>query len=512
MTARAPGRNEPCPCGSGRKYKHCCAQADRHLALRDDLAQARYRRGLALEKEGRIAEAIEAYRPAKSGASAAPEALSRLGHLFLMLGRGRDAAEAFRAAAGAAPDNAARRLDLVRALTLDKRDAEAEAELRRVLEADPANGDGHWLLGRILAESGRFTEARAAFEHALAANPTQGAVYYDLVRAASIGEADRPLIERMLVAAKTAEQPQQRIQLHLALGKAFDDLEDYATAMRHFDEADRIKTGLGAFDRAAFAGRVDGLIERFTAEFVAGHARHGSSSELPVLIVGMPRSGTTLVEQILSSHRDIAGVGELQFWPECGRLFERAAETSIRDFQERAARECLAILRALAPDAVRVVDKNPSNFLWAGLARVVYPRAVIIHCRRDPIDTCLSIRSTYFAPRPDFSTDPDDLVFYWRQYSRLMDHWRAVLAAERFIEVDYEALVADPEPVARRLISACGLAWDPACLQPERNDRVVRSASKWQVRQPIHGQAVDRWRRYEPWIGSLRQLVSYGRT
>ena len=401
----------------------------------------------------------------------------------------------------------------MRALTLEKRDGEAEAELRRVLEADPANGDGQWLLGRILAESGRFAEARAAFEIAVAANPTQGAVYYDLVRARRVDEADRPLIERMLAAARAVEQPQQRIQLHLALGKAFDDLEDYATAMRHFDEADRIKAGLGAFDRAAFAGRIDGLIERFTAGFLAGHTRDGSSSEIPVLIVGMPRSGTTLVEQILSSHRGIAGAGELQFWPECGRLFDRVAETSVRDFQERAAPECLAILRAIAPGAVRVVDKNPSNYLRAGLINLVFPNAAIIHCRRDPIDTCLSIRSTYFAPRPDFSTDPGRsrllLAAVLSADGSLADGARCRAVHRGRLRGAGHRSGARRAPIDFRLRPRLV---DPACLRPERNDRVVRSASKWQVRQPIHGQAVDRWRRYEPWIGSLRQLVSHSRT
>jgi LPS sulfotransferase NodH len=138
---------------------------------------------------------------------------------------------------------------------------------------------------------------------------------------------------------------------------------------------------------------------------------------------------------------------------------------------------------------------------------MAFPRAPIIHCRRNPLDTCLSIHTTYFAPRADFSTGLDDLAFYYRQYQRLMDHWRAVLDEDSFVEIDYEALVADPEPHSRRLIAACGVAWDEACLRPELNGRVVRTASKWQARQPITTASVSRWRRYEPWLRPLKALA-----
>lgn len=197
----------------------------------------------------------------------------------------------------------------------------------------------------------------------------------------------------------------------------------------------------------------------------------------------------------------------MQFWDLRGPFLDKARDdASIVDFQRQTARDCLATLRAVAPDAARVTDKNPFNFLRAGAIHLTFPRAVIIHCRRDAIDTCLSVFSTYFRWRPDFSTNREDLVFYYRQYLRLMAHWRAMLPPARFVEVDYEALVGNPEAEARRLIAACGLDWQPQCLRPQDNKRVVRSASRWQARQPIHRGAVGRWRRYEPWIGSLREL------
>lgn len=500
-----PGRNDPCPCNSGRKYKQCCADKDRINAIQDDFVRAQTRRGLTLESQNRVDEAIEAYRVAAAFGKA-PEALSRLGHLFTKRGLVNSARDAFRAAATNG-ETTERRLDLVRALMIEGRASEAEAEARRAVSLDLRSGYGFWLLGRILTEAGRFAEARSALERAIELDPQLGGVYYDLVRARSLGEADRPLIRRMLKVVATVTRPDQLIRLHLALGKALEDLGDFGPAMAHFEEANRIKKTLGLFDRGRFARRIDELIGRFTPDFIAAHVGRGDDTDLPVLIVGMPRSGTTLVEQILSCHSQVGGGGEMQFWSLRGPLFEETtSDASISEFQRRTAEEYLATLRAVAPGKARVTDKDPFNFLWAGVIHLTFPRAVIIHCRRDPIDTCLSAFSTYFRWNPDFSTGREDLVFYYRQYQSLMAHWRATLRPERFVEVDYEALVANPGSESRRLIAACGLDWQPQCLRPENNKRVVRSASRWQARQPIYRDAVGRWRRYEPWIGSFREL------
>jgi hypothetical protein len=176
-------------------------------------------------------------------------------------------------------------------------------------------------------------------------------------------------------------------------------------------------------------------------------------------------------------------------------------------FLTRAAADYLGVLRAIAPTATRVTDKMPFNFLWAGLIHVAFPRAIIIHCRRAAIDTALSIHQTHFHPSMPFPTGGAELVEYFRSYQRLIDHWRSVLPADRFIEVDYEHLTRAPEPVIRQIIAACGLAWHDACLRPESNPRAVKTPSKWQTRQPIYRTSVERWRRYEPWLGPLRALV-----
>jgi len=221
----------------------------------------------------------------------------------------------------------------------------------------------------------------------------------------------------------------------------------------------------------------------------------------------MPRSGTTLVEQIISNHPEVGAGGELHFWNERGAVWHQSGAGTDTAFLAKAAADYLGVLRTIAPKAARVTDKMPFNFLWAGLIHVAFPRAVIIHCRRAAVDTALSIHQTHFHPSLAFPTGGSELVIYFRSYQRLVDHWRSVLPQARFIEVDYEELTRAPEPVIRRIIATCGLAWDDACLRPECNPRAVRTPSKWQARQPIYRNSVARWRRYEPWLGLLRPLV-----
>jgi hypothetical protein len=278
--------------------------------------------------------------------------------------------------------------------------------------------------------------------------------------------------------------------------------------MQHLDAADAVRRESMSFDPVAFATETDRLIARCAPERIARGPQLGRGDVTPVLIVGMPRSGTTLVEQIISSHPEVGAGGELNFWNERGAAWHRqGAGATEAQFITEAAADYLRVLRAIAPRAARVTDKMPFNFLWAGLIHLALPRAVIIHCRRTAVDTALSIHQTHFHPGLAFPTGGPELVAYFRGYQRLTDHWRNVLPADRFIEVDYEELTRTPEPEIRRIIAACGLAWNEACLRPERNPRAVKTPSKWQTRQPINRNSVARWRRYEPWLGPLRALL-----
>jgi hypothetical protein len=301
------------------------------------------------------------------------------------------------------------------------------------------------------------------------------------------------------------------MRIHLALGKAADDLGEYERAMRHFDAADAVRRASAAFPSEQFDRLVTQLIEQMTPDLVARAPRLGTADPIPVLIIGMPRSGTTLVEQIISSHPEVRAGGELNYWPKCGAQWHEAgAAGNEMAFLRKAASSYLRMLRAIGPKAVRVTDKNPFNFLWAGLIHLALPKATIIHCRRAAIDTALSIHQTLFDPSLAFPTGGDKLVAYFRSYQRLTDHWRSLMPPERFIEVEYEALTDDPDPVIRGLVAACGLTWHDACLRPDRNPQSVKTASRWQTRQPIYRASVGRWRRYEPFLGPLRPLVGVG--
>jgi tetratricopeptide (TPR) repeat protein len=511
----------------------------RAVASNPRYADAYFRLGIALEQLGNIGGAVAAYGRATELLPSLTEAWFRAGALSYMLGHRDQAIGCFRRAAATGDRNSFSRISMARVLLTEDRNQEAEQVLRETLVADPRNAMAYDLLGNLLTEFGRFDEARACFERAIAIAPLLAGSYYELVRCRPVTSGDDGLLQAMQAAlAMPRLEASQRLRVHLAIGKAAEDLGDYALAMQHFDAADAVRRGTVRFDSAAFSVEIDRLIARCRPELIARAPELGSRDATPVLIIGMPRSGTTLVEQIVSMHPEVGAGGELHFWNQRGAEWHRSAsaekaaaanaaagnetppvrtehlvsefvvpEFVLSEFLAKAAADYLGVLRAIAPTAARVTDKMPFNFLWAGLVHLAFPQAVIIHCRRAALDTALSIHQTHFRPGLAFPTGGAELVAYFRDYQRLIDHWRSVLPADRFLEVDYEDLTRAPEPVIRRIIAACGLAWDDACLRPESNPRAVNTPSKWQARQPIYRTSVKRWRRYEPWLGPLRSLV-----
>jgi tetratricopeptide (TPR) repeat protein len=496
-------------CLEAGRVPDAIAALQRAVDINPRYDDAHFRLGIALEKMGNIGGALAAYDRATKLNPSLTEAWFRAGDLVYILGHHAEAIGCFQRAAASGGRTNFGRLGKARALLIENRNQEAEQVLRETQVADPTNAMAYELLGNLLSEFGRFDEARACFERAIAIAPMLAGSYYELVRCRPVTRGDDGLIQEMETALSTLElEPEQRQRIHLAIGKAAEDLGDYGLAMQHFDAADTVRRGCASFDSAAFSSLIDRLIARSTPAFIARATELGSSDATPVLIIGMPRSGTTLVEQIVSMHPDVAGGGELNFWNQRGAAWQ-ASDTAENEkaFFTKAAADYLGVLRALAPNAARVTDKMPFNFLWAGIIHMAFPRATIIHCRRAAIDTALSIHQTHFHPILPFPTGGSELVAYFRDYQRLIEHWRRVLPADRFIEVDYEDLTRAPEPVIRRMIAACGLPWDDACLRPESNPRAVRTPSKWQTRQPIYRTSVERWRRYEPWLGPLRALV-----
>ena len=481
----------------------------RAVEINPRYADAQLRLGIAFEAAGALEAALAAYRQAAEIRPALADARYRAGNLLETLGRAAEAAHAFRRAASAAPKTTLGRIAMARALLNENRDAEAQKTLRQALALDKTNAVALELLGQTLADAGRFEEAREYLLRAIEQAPSLAGSYDDVVRCRRILPQDAPLVAHMRVAlAGLNLEPAQRSRLHLALGKAAHDIGDYAEAMRHFDAAEQARNTVLRFDLAAFAARVDRLIATFTAELFAQAARPDAPAEAPILIVGLPRSGTTLVEQILSCHRDVVPGGELPFWNTIGAAWQNAgAAPAGAAFLAEAAASYTRVLRGIAPAGKRVTDKMPLNFQWAGLIHLACPAATIIHCHRAPIATALSIHQTHFNPRMQFPTGGAALVGYMHETARLCNHWRAVLPAGRFIDIEYEKLVADPGKLIPELVAACGLRWDSACLTPEMNQRAIKTPSKWQARQPIYKHAADAWRVYEAFLGPLAELI-----
>jgi hypothetical protein len=309
---------------------------------------------------------------------------------------------------------------------------------------------------------------------------------------------------------------EDRRHLHFALGQAKEAGRDYDAAFHHMTEANKLRllefeSANGPYDPDAEARQVEGITQDFDARHFQRTAGFGLDTELPIYIVGMPRSGTTLCEQILASHSQVFGAGEL---PDIHQLVEEltrsgasyAGRLTAADTRAMAERE-LARLQERGPSARRVTDKHPFNFRHLGLIATLFPRVRFIHCRRDPMDTCLSCFSQDLTHKAIWSGDLKTLGHAYRLYERLMAHWRAVLPA-RMLEVDYEEVVSDFEGHARRLISFCGLEWEESCLDFHRTSRLVRTPSMEQVRRPIYRSSVGRWRKFERHLTPLRDALA----
>jgi len=491
------------------RFGRAAEALDRAVALKPTYADAFYHLGLALERLGRPLEAIGAFRRAVSIKPKMASALYALGLLLSVHGRRADSIAAYRRAASAAPETSHGRLSKAQVLMAEERYGEAEASLRRTIALEPAAATAHWLLATLLGESGRFEEADALYRRAIELDPAEAGIYRSYLASRKLTEGDRPLVAQMeALLQRGTFVDAQRAGLLFAIAKGHDDLGDLAEAMRRFDEANALARQSLPFDRGAHHRRIDAIIAGFTPDLLAHADRMGAADERPLMILGMPRSGTTLVEQIMSSHPAVAGGGELDFWnTRAGSLdssdMAGAALGAVRELAAAYRRE----LDRVSPSASRITDKNPYNFLWIGLIRLAFPQARIIHCQRNPVDTCLSIYTTLFSTPTDYKSDRGDLTFYYREYLRLMDHWRRVLPPGAILDAPYEAIIAEPEVWSRKLVEFAGLDWDPACLRPQDNRRAIRTASLWQARQPINNSSVGRWRRYEPWLGELRDLL-----
>ena len=363
--------------------------------------------------------------------------------------------------------------------------------------------------GLALLEMGKASDGVGEFKRALEKAPDHAGVHFNL--SLTVRGADDVALAAVYGALDSDPlTSENEMLLRFAAANRLHAAGRFDEAFAEYVRANNlVKAG---YDPAAMDAELAAMTRVFDPDFFAAHASQGSDSDLPIFVVGMPRSGTSLVEQVLASHPDVFGAGERRTfnlvptalpgfvgskedYPDCLAAMDK-------DHVRRLSGQLLDEMRKLAPDHGRVVDKLPGNFMHLGLIRLLFPRATIIHCRRNPMDTCLSCFVMRFRGNLPFAYALDDLAHYYNLYLRLMSHWGEVLPGG-VIDVDYESLVAAPDTEIPRLIEACGLDWDDRCLRPHETDRPVRTASLVQVRAPINTSSVERWRRYENHLGPL---------
>ena len=392
-----------------------------------------------------------------------------------------------------------------------ERGAEAIDSFAEAARLDPDNPKPLTQLAAVLGEEGRLVEAAQAARDALTINPVDVDAWWMLGRLKQFSPGDPELSALEAVVLGGQLQGQDSIVGFFTLAKAYEDAGDYQRAFDSLRRANVLQRATFEYDVEADVRFLERIAAVFDDHLFERFRDSGTPSDVPILIIGMPRSGTTLVEQILASHPDVRGGGELRHLPDMVSAISLLNSDGLAfpDGVARLGKEDLARfghgyserLRKLGRGAARVVDKNSWNFKHVGFARLIVPHAHVIHCVRDPADTCVSCYSLFGRQR--FDCDLEELGRYYGAYSRLMAHWRDVLPADWMLEVSYEALVEQFEHQARRIVAHCGLEWDAACLTFHAKERAVRTASFAQVRKPIYRSAVARWRRYEPYLGPL---------
>ncbi len=484
------------------------------IAIKPDHADSFNNLGNALRRAGRLDQASASYLRAIEIEPNHPVAHRNLGMAQFDSNRLEEAISHYQRALVINPNYAEAYGDLGNTFRTLGRFDEALAHYRKALAIKPDYAEAHNNLGVAFKMLGRAEEARRAFETAIQLAPRRVLFYAGLAEMRRFAEGDRHLAAMKQLARELATLGgEEQIQLHFALGKAFADLAQHDRSFRHLLAGNTLKRQQIHYDEAAVLAEFDRIRAVFTRGLVQDKRGLGHPSSVPVFIIGMPRSGTTLVEQMLASHPKVFGAGELSDFHDAVVRFA-AREAIPQPYPEMVSSmtgpklfalgaDYLAHVRRMAPSADRITDKMPGNFLAAGLVHLALPNARIIHIRRDPIDTCFSCFSTLFAADHPHAYDLGELGRYYRAYAALMEHWHDVLPAEVMVEVQYETLVTDFEREARRIVAHCGLDWDDACLAFYRTQRPVQTASMLQVRQPIYPSSVGRWRPYEDWLGPL---------
>jgi tetratricopeptide (TPR) repeat protein len=497
------------------------------LRIHPNHADAHCNLGVVLQRQEKLAEAVGHLQEAVRLAPGNAQAQNDLGGVLLACNLPEKAIPYLREAIRLRPGFAEAHNNLGVALRDMSLFDVADEQFHEALRLNPGCAGAHNNLGFLLESQGKIAEALAEFHECLRLEPNNSQALYRLTVLAASGHYQLSDDERQRLKAieKRNDLPAEDLsRMHFAIARADETAGAYNAAFEHYRLGNDLRKALVAnrgavYNPAAQTRTVDRLIAAYSPAWFERVRPFGTDSDLPIFIVGMMRSGTTLAEQILASHPRVHGAGEL---PEFGQLVHSLPKrlggmeeypecvTRLDEATARAvAAEYLARLRQADSEAARVVDKLPFNYLNLGLIAALFPKAHIIHCRRDPIDTCVSCYVQSFGQPHPFTLDLAHLGHYYREYNRLMAHWTRVLPVPIF-ELQYEELTAEQEAVSRRMVEFCGLEWDERCLRFNETERVVRTASSLQVRQPMYRSSVGRWKRYEKHLKPLLDALGQG--
>jgi tetratricopeptide (TPR) repeat protein len=471
--------------------------------------------GAAQVNSGDTEQALETLRRAEAVDPGNLEVLWGLGFYYLGIGDNDKAVEYLRAALDKKPGNAMIRVNLSIALSNLNRHDEALEHARKAVKSDASSPEAMQTVCNILAEIGRLDEAEALLQKNLRKHPGFGKSWDLLARIRKFSAADDRIVRQAEKALDRGMAAESRWHLCFALGKMHDDCRRYEEAFSHYRQANLLARK--DFDVSAFVKRMKSLRSVFTADLVKQCRRSGSDSAQPVFIVGMPRSGTTLMEQMIASHPRADSAGELTDMAEISdRIFApqsrapSAAQLQSALVDDAGSEIAASYLRNLGEgreDAARIVDKAPVNFQFIGLIATLFPNATVIHAMRNPLDTCLSCYFQNFA-QLGWSNDFESLATVYCGYRETMDYWKKTLPQVEILDLSYEQLVEEPEPQARRMIEACGLDWDESVLEYSARQSVIKTASQAQARQPVYRSSRSRWRHYAAHIGELASLLA----
>ena len=460
--------------------------------------------GCVLERLGRLSEAETSYRRALSIKPDFTKANHNLGVILRELGHYQQAEACLRDVIQVLPDYADAYFNLGLTLTKLNQSDEAEKNFRQALRINPQHTHALIALGNAAASLGKFSEAEEHYLQVLTIQPDNLAAWSAIPEIRKMTNDDLSWLRTSLLVLPRCLHPREASRYYFSMGKYYDDVGNYSQAFQHYQQANDLSKQIDAPYQAeqetAMTNRICAFFSKNKMELVQGAA---SMSERPVFIVGMPRSGTSLVEQIVASHPRVTGAGELNFWTNAMPKMSVATEPAGIQFLRDAY---LNLLNGYSVDAARVVDKAPHNFRNLGLIHTVFPHARILHLQRNPIDTCLSIYFQDFSTSFSFANDLNSLAHYYREYQRLMAHWHDTIPASQLLDVPYDALVNDQEGWSRKIIDFLGLEWDQHCMNFQHTARKVETASQWQVRQGMYKTSVERWRKYETYLGPLLDL------